>query len=74
MRRAFFRTASAILLSTGAGAATLSVTNTADSGPGSLRQAIQSSAAGGSVVFEIPMSDPGYDPAKGAWTIRLDGG
>jgi parallel beta-helix repeat protein len=64
---------------------TFIVTNTADSGPGSLRQAILDSnaanpaATGGTsdIVFDIPASTasnlgvavPGFDPATQTWTI-----
>jgi streptogramin lyase len=56
------------------------VVNTRDSGPGSLRQAIDevntvpSLTAGGTVqahvTFDIPTSDPGYSPSTGAFTIQ----
>ncbi len=45
------------------------MTSTADSGPGSLRQAIlQADAYYGtaSISFDIPTSDPGYNAATGA--------
>ena len=48
------------------------VTSTADSGPGSLRQAIlQADAYYGtaSIGFAISTSDPGYNAATGTWTI-----
>ena len=54
-------------------AATFLVTNTADSGPGSLRQAmLDADAAAGAdqIHFHIPLADPGYDAAAGVWTIR----
>lgn len=53
-----------------AAAATRLVTNTADSGAGSLRQALLDAAAGGAdnVVFNIPTTDPGY--AQGVFTLR----
>ena len=51
---------------------TLTVTNTADSGTGSLRQAI-TTANGSSnlefINFNIPPSDSGYNTAAGVWTI-----
>ena len=51
------------------------VTNTNNSGPGSLRQAIfdaNSSVGPDSIVFNIPTNDPGYNPAIGVWTIQPD--
>ncbi len=51
-----------------------SVTNTLDSGPGSLRQAVLDAEAhngADSVLFRIPTTDPGYDVSAGVWTIRL---
>jgi predicted outer membrane repeat protein len=48
------------------------VMTTADSGPGSLRQAILDADGFGlpSVIeFDIPTTDPGYDAATGTWTI-----
>lgn len=53
-------------------AAILTVTNTSDSGPGSLRQAIldanASTDASRSIVFNIPETDPGFNGA--VFTIR----
>jgi hypothetical protein len=53
---------------------TLTVTTPNDSGAGSLRQAIldSNSTAGvkGTIRFDIPATDPGFDAATGAWTIR----
>ena len=61
----------------GQGAITFVVTNTNDSGPGSLRQAITDSEAQGStlslpnhIVFAIPETDPGKDPNTGAFVIH----
>ncbi len=48
------------------------VTNTNDSGSGSLRQAITdaNSVFGPDViVFDIPLTDPNYDSTMGVWTI-----
>jgi hypothetical protein len=48
------------------------VNTTADTGAGSLRQAISDAdAAAGpsSIIFNIPTSDPGYDPVAGTWSI-----
>ncbi len=46
----------------------LTVTTTLDSGPGSLRQAITdaNAAPGSSIVFDIPLSDPGF---TGQWFV-----
>ena len=52
---------------------TYSVTNTADSGPGSLRQAIldaETHEGFDLIVFNISNTDPQYDSGKGVWTIR----
>ena len=53
------------------------VSNTNDSGSGSLRQAITDSEAQGStlavpnhIVFAIPETDPGKDPVTGAFVIQ----
>jgi subtilase family serine protease len=49
------------------------VTNSNDSGAGSLRNAIdQVNANPGSdiILFNIPQADPGYDASSGVWTIR----
>ena len=55
--------------------ATLVVTNTLDSGLGSLRGEIAQSNATGpgpnTIDFDIPTSDPGYDSSGGVWTISL---
>ena len=47
------------------------VTNTADAGFGSLRQAILAATAGSTINFAIPTSDPGYDIATNRFTITL---
>jgi hypothetical protein len=60
----------ALALST-AHAATVTVTTTADSGAGSLRQAVAASVDGGTIDFDIPTSDSGYDSAAGSFTITL---
>ena len=52
-------------------AATLTVTNTADSGAGSLRQAIADAAAGDTINFDIPADDPNC--VGGVCTITLTG-
>src|SRR5207248_286571 len=55
-------------------AATLMVTNTTDSGPGSLRQAILDSNAAApgpnAINFAIPATDPGCSTSTGVCTIR----
>jgi len=55
-------------------AATLTVSTTADAGAGSLRQAIidaNSNAAANIVIFNIPLSDPGYSILTDRFTINL---
>jgi predicted outer membrane repeat protein len=56
----------------GAQAAILTVDNTADSGPGTLRQALidaNTNGAANDIVFSIPTTDPGY--SSGSFTILL---
>ena len=53
---------------------TYMVTTTADSGAGSLRAAIgmaDASMGGFTIDFEIPTSDPGYDPSTSTWMIAV---
>lgn len=53
--------------------APLVVTNTNDSGDGSLRAAVETAVAGkGNVTirFAIPKSDPGFDSGRGIWLIK----
>jgi hypothetical protein len=50
-------------------AATLTVTNTNDSGAGSLRHAVSTAASGDTIVFDLPITDAGHN--AGSWTIRL---
>lgn len=52
----------------------LTVTNTADSGPGSLRQAITDANANWSIdriEFNIPTTDAGYNATTGVYTITV---
>jgi hypothetical protein len=54
-------------------AGTIVVTNTNDSGAGSLRQAIteaENLPGPDSIVFNIPVSDPNYNNTTGVWTIQ----
>jgi hypothetical protein len=55
-------------------ATTFTVTNTNDSGAGSLRQAINGAATGDTITFNIPTTDPGYDYAADAYIITLTSG
>ena len=54
-------------------AAILFVSNTQDSGAGSLRGTVAAAGAGDTIVFNIPTSDPGYDPSTGVFTIYMAG-
>ncbi len=61
-------------IAAGVQAATLTVTNTADGGNGSLRQAIidaTSNAAANTVTFSIPTTDPGFNAVTNRFTITL---
>jgi hypothetical protein len=54
-------------------AGTIVVTNTNDSGTGSLRQAIteaENLPGPDSIVFNIPVTDPSYNSTTGVWTIQ----
>lgn len=57
---------------------TITVTNTYDSGTGSLRQAILDANANieepDSIIFHIPKTDPNYVDSSGVWLIRPDSG
>jgi hypothetical protein len=56
------------------GSTTFVVTNTADSGAGSLRQAIADANDQGqfdAITFNIPTSDPGYDASRQVYFIDL---
>ena len=48
-----------------------SVSNTQDSGPGSLRFALANAPAGSTIDFSIPTTDPNYSAATGNFTIKL---
>ena len=52
----------------------IEVTSTADSGEGSLRDAVEKALNGDIVTFAIPSSDAGYDAESGKWTILLTSG
>lgn len=54
--------------------AVITVNTTADSGPGTFRDAInQANAAFGAdqIIFNIPISDPGYNPLTGTFNMSL---
>jgi hypothetical protein len=56
---------------------TLTVTNTLDSGHGSLRYEIaqaEKHPAKDTIEFKIPKTDPGYNSSTGIWTITLTSG
>jgi hypothetical protein len=55
----------------------LVVSNTLDSGKDSLRYEVamaDKTGAHDTIEFNIPTTDPGYNPSTGAWTITLTGG
>ncbi|MFH2095016.1 MAG: right-handed parallel beta-helix repeat-containing protein, partial [Bacteroidota bacterium] len=58
-------------ISLSAYSATFTVTNTNDSGAGSLRQAMTDANAVGPdiIAFNIPLADPNYDAVNGIWVI-----
>jgi parallel beta-helix repeat protein len=63
---------SLLLLSLPSEGTTYTVTNTADSGPGSLRQAMTDAnmnPASDIIQFNIPLSDGNYQAASGVWKI-----
>ena len=62
------------LLAASADSASLTVTNTADSGAGSLRDAVALAATGDTIEFNISNDDPGYDSSVGVFTITLTTG
>src|SRR3954453_6331566 len=55
-------------------AASVVVVNTHDNLAGSLRQAIKDADPGDTIVFDIPTSDPGFNPNTGATYITLVSG
>ena len=64
-----------LCLASAAGAATFTVTNTNDTGPGSFRQAIvdaNDNAGADTIAFAIPGADPGCD-GTGVCTINVCG-
>lgn len=51
---------------------TWTVTNTNDTGAGSLREAVDVLAQDGDTInFDLSTGDPNYDPATGRWTIEV---
>src|SRR6059058_3189398 len=75
LRQLFVATLGATALVSGAAsAAPILVTNTHENLTGSLRQAIQDANAGDTIVFQIPVTDPGYNISDGVTTITFTGG
>jgi len=62
------------LAAVSAQAAVLFVSNTQDAGAGSLRAAVGAAVAGDTIAFQIPTTDPGYDPLNGIFTLTLTSG
>lgn len=74
MKRIIQLTVIAIFALTSAHAQSVNVTNTSDSGPGSLRQAIiDANAINGinKIEFNIPSTDPNYNSSTGVYTIKV---
>ena len=63
-----------VLVASAANAASFVITSTADSGAGSLRQGIIATPAGGTIEFNIPATQPGYNSTTGIFTITLTSG
>ena len=70
----FFSTVIFALAAVSAQAAVLFVSNTQDAGAGSLRATVGAAVAGDTIAFQIPTTDPGYDPSTGIFTITLTSG
>jgi len=73
MKQIIFSTLTCVMFSFSLTAGNYTVTNTNDSGSGSLRQAVSSAGTiyGSNIIFNIPLSDAGYDTITGVWTITL---
>jgi len=75
MKHVFALYLTLLFLTASVSAADFVVTNTNNSGAGSLREAImQANSASGAphnINFNIPFSDNGYNSQKGIWTINL---
>lgn len=65
----FFLTFSGLLFGQGS---VFVVINTQDAGTGSFRQAVENAAGPGedTIVFAIPILDPGFDTTTGVWSIE----
>lgn len=57
-----------------ASAATIAVTTAADSGPGSLRDAVGKAPAGSVITFNLTTNDAAYHEASRTWSITLTSG
>ena len=55
-------------------AANITVASAADSGEGSLREAVEKAATDDVITFDIPKKGTGYDPAADTWAITLTNG
>ena len=63
-----------VLLLTARAESALLVTNSNDSGEGSLRAAVAAATDGEIILFDIPTSDAGFDSSTGRFTITLTSG
>ena len=74
MKHIFYTSLICLMFSLSSMAGNYNVTNTNDSGTGSLREAVTSSSSAygpDNIIFNIPLTDAGYNSTTGVWTITL---
>ncbi|MBI4648773.1 MAG: hypothetical protein HY738_19840 [Bacteroidia bacterium] len=75
MKRIFTFISLVLLIDFQVNSTVFTVSNTNDSGAGSLREAITfanyTPGSSHTIVFNIPVTDPGYSATSGVWTIHL---